>query len=379
MHDARAITELLMACLPPPGARPLDRLRAATTAITHWEPALAAATIHRLCPLLFHRLRATNLLDALPAATRQHLEQLYLAAAVRSARLQEELKHVLALFASLGIDALPLRGPLLPDQLNFDPPTRQSDDLDLLLHRHDLSRARETLLAAGYAPLHAPASPAAEAHTIRIGGAHVLQRPGINYQVDLIWTLTPRYFISPLTLADLSPHRDAHALRREALLVTLCIHGTKHLWSRHAWTHDVVALLATPDTIDWEAAWAHAQRLGGARMLLLGIAWAARASGLPLPGALASRVARDGNVARLCDNLAARFDADATWQPADDFTKARLHLLAQPSVPARLRYLAWRAFTPSPNDWRGLKLPDPLFPLYAALRPFRLATRWLRQ
>jgi hypothetical protein len=40
-----------------------------------------------------------------------------------------------------------------------------------------------------------------------------------------------------------------------------------------------------------------------------------------------------------------------------------------------LRFLARLVFTPGPGEWQAVRLPRPLFPLYYAVRLFRLAAK----
>ncbi|MDA0577738.1 MAG: nucleotidyltransferase family protein, partial [Verrucomicrobia bacterium] len=163
MDEDAAITNLLLACVGPVHTTQRARVHAATSNITHWDHVLAVAANHRMAPLLAHRLRSHDLLSAVPEPTRQNLQQLYLAAAARHERLNAALGDLLALFEKNGIAALPMRGPRLATQLEIDPPTRPSDDLDLLLHRRDLARARALLLATDFTDLQTPPSPTAVA------------------------------------------------------------------------------------------------------------------------------------------------------------------------------------------------------------------------
>jgi hypothetical protein len=60
-----------------------------------------------------------------------------------------------------------------------------------------------------------------------------------------------------------------------------------------------------------------------------------------------------------------------------DETAANLlfNLRARDSAADRAQYAARWLFAPGPEDWRWVHLPDPLFPLYRALRPVRLLLR----
>jgi hypothetical protein len=46
---------------------------------------------------------------------------------------------------------------------------------------------------------------------------------------------------------------------------------------------------------------------------------------------------------------------------------------AQDRLRDRIRYILFRLFLPTVEDWKQVRLPDPLFFLYFLFRPLRLA------
>jgi len=44
----------------------------------------------------------------------------------------------------------------------------------------------------------------------------------------------------------------------------------------------------------------------------------------------------------------------------------------------RLKFLQRLAFTPGPNEWKAVRLPAPLFPVYRLVRLSRLVARLVR-
>lgn len=369
MEPGEAETNLLIAAAGDHGA--LARFAAD---VHDWSlvPSLAAA--HRMGAMLYRRLEAIGA-PFVPAAVRHELEAHYRTAAVRALRLQAELQRVLARLAADGIPALPMRGPALAAQLYGDPLCRTSDDLDLLIERARLTRARLLLVADGYSALDSIPKRAEAAH-LAAGGALGLRHPSLNCEVDLSWTPVPCYFCKPLAFADwhAEPAPDGTLrLGPEMHLLLLCLHGAKHLWSRHLWTADVAALLRQP--VDWALVIAEAKKRGMLRLLLVGVEWALRAGGRERPQPVAEALARDRGAGRMCNRLRAAFAADPAWFPGDDLQRARLHLAIRERARDRARYLVRRALTPGPNDWRALALPPALAPLYSVTRPLRLVVR----
>ena len=59
--------------------------------------------------------------------------------------------------------------------------------------------------------------------------------------------------------------------------------------------------------------------------------------------------------------------------PVDARTRTRFNLAVRERLRDRVRHLALLALTPSDADWAAVALPARAWPLYAAVRPFRLA------
>ena len=62
-------------------------------------------------------------------------------------------------------------------------------------------------------------------------------------------------------------------------LLVLCMHGSKHAWSRWMWVCDVARLIESQPGLDWVAARREARRVGLWRCLALGVLLAWRGAG----------------------------------------------------------------------------------------------------
>src|SRR5438445_800859 len=88
----------------------------------------------------------------MPAGVLDRLRRQAAENARRSLRLTRELVAVVRLGQSHGIPLVSLKGPILSLSVYGDIALRQFADLDVLVHRADVSRARELLLSCGYRP-----------------------------------------------------------------------------------------------------------------------------------------------------------------------------------------------------------------------------------
>jgi hypothetical protein len=98
--------------------------------------------------------------------------------------------------------------------------------------------------------------------------------------VDLQWMIADSQFsfqldhedwqarLAPVSLAGSS----VLSFSPEVMLLILCVHGSKHRWTRLQWVCDVAELLRAHPDMDWESVLGRlARQLGAQRMLTLGI------------------------------------------------------------------------------------------------------------
>ena len=113
---------------------------------------LAAATLHRLRPLLAWRLRQSGELPSWPAPIRQALADAERAEAALEIVRRQELCRLLRAFAAADVPVLLLKGAALAYSLYPEPWLRPREDTDLLVRSADARHASDVLGSAGYRP-----------------------------------------------------------------------------------------------------------------------------------------------------------------------------------------------------------------------------------
>jgi hypothetical protein len=336
----------------------------------------ALATYHKLVPLVYwHVQNSAATVDG--GFLRDALRPLYLSNAQRTLRLIGELLEIVWMLEKAGIVSLPYKGPALAVQLYGNPTLRQSGDLDLLVRRADVRRARALLIARGYKPKH-PLNDAGEA--FMIANRYHETFNGDNVVVELHWAFTNRDVAFPLDLDVLEPRltriqvggHEVNALLPEDLLIVLCVHGAKHRWDRLEWCTGVAELVGS-GTVDCAAAVREATRLGVRRMVLLGLGLAHDLLDAPVSPEIVSVVRADAAVQQLslevtryvCGGEPRRFE-----EPGD---VDRFRWLLRERWRDRMRFLLNRMLTPSsPARWATVRIGRYYFPVHAVLRPVRL-------
>ncbi len=332
-----------------------------------WQDVYDLAQRHRVLPLLLRTLKERDWLQV-PEGLRAALEVCFQFNAAHAFSLSRELLRLEALFAARNIAMTSFKGPTLAAQLYGSPAWRQFGDLDILVSRRDVMRARELLMQGGYR-LRVPLNAAQDAAHFRSDSVYDLMREQPNVMLEMHWSLTTRSFARPLRLEHLLPdlHRapcaggEATVLGREDLLLLLCIHGTKHLWERLSWICDVADLLRVSDAdapLDWAKVQQSTERFAVKRMVALGLVLAHEILDAPLPPEILAWARSQKRVQVLAAQIGERLFAEI--QEESEIAQARALMATMDAGPDRARF-AWPIVsTPSVEERAALVLPGPL-------------------
>jgi hypothetical protein len=375
--------DLLLAC-----ARlrlePVDlaRARAAVARGIDWKRLLRLAHVHGLLPLL-HSHAASGAVPW-PADARAELDARARDITHRNLQLTAELLALLRLCAEHDIPAVPLKGPVLAQQIYGSVALRRLGDLDLLVREEDLVRCMRLMEALGYQL--APGSGSAEDEFDRRSSHHVAvvdPRRGITVELHRC-LLRPRArgrwdleMIAPRLVQQRFMRWPVSVLPPEDLLVYLCEHGAEHSWTRLEWLVAVAELLRTGQVRDWTRVWQWAGELGttrriGAALLLADTLFGADATGVSVPDDRSAQAANRTVVLR-------RLATDPLRTLESPWERFGYLILTDRTSVARLRRCWTTLMTPSLADTRAFPLPKSLSLLYRAARPVRLVARRIRR
>ncbi|MCA9498685.1 MAG: nucleotidyltransferase family protein [Nitrospirales bacterium] len=249
-----------------------ERIRLLLQQTINWPFLLQIAHYHGVMPLLYRSLQATCP-EEIPPATLDKLRDSFRTNLVRNEILARELLTLLDLFRAQGISAIPFKGPTLATSAYGHLSLRQFGDLDLFVPKCDLLRACEVLVSQGYRVNdqvhHRPGGDLLRAKYHPFVGQDGLVR------VDVQWMIADSQFsfhldhedwrasLVPISMTGMS----IFIFSPEVVLLILCVHGSKHLWTKLQWLCDVAELLRAYPKLDWERVNAYARRFGSQRML----------------------------------------------------------------------------------------------------------------
>jgi hypothetical protein len=247
-----------------------------------------------------------------PATTLDQLKRYFHTISLRNLFLVRELCTLLSMLDAHGIPAIPYKGPVLATSVYGNLALRQFRDLDVLVREQDAACAKDLLLAQGYRLQH-QTSAAYEALFRHFRQTYDLLREDEQVPLELHWNVIswPVFFssasmslweyVEKVSLAD----RLVRTLAPEDVLALVCVHGAKHHWERLAMICDVAELIRRYPKINWGRVLEQTRRLGGARMLYLGLFLAQNLLGATVPGKIGQQMQDDPVVRALGDRVRA--------------------------------------------------------------------------
>ena len=377
--------ELLLCCARTQmDAENAERIKTLLQSGINWDSLLPLAGWHKMLPLLYWHLNAICR-EAVPEAGLAQLQNYFQANLKRNMSLTGELLKLLKLFEANDIPAITYKGPVLAASVYRNLALRQCGDLDFLVRKPDVLKAKDLLMSEGYQPEH-QLSPVQEAAYMQSDCEYNFNREADRLHVELHWQIVPRHLgvqFDPgswwdrLELVSLAG-APVPNLPPEVLLMVLCIHGFKHCWAQLNWIGDIAELIRTHQMMDWGKVLDLANRLGGERMLFLGPLLAKDLLGPMLPKEVQQRMQGD----RVAKSLAAQVREwlfhEAGYPPGgpiDPLGESYFRIRTMKRLRDRVRYgrfLFRRIMTPNVRDQETFSFPGFLSFFYYLSRPIRL-------
>jgi hypothetical protein len=353
------------------------RIRALIGEQPDWDRLYALTVFHRLTAFVVQNLTKAAF-DLVPAERLEGFRARFIQDGAAALRQTSELLEILGLFRKAEIFAIPYKGPVLAAQVYGNLAYRRCMDLDVLIGREDVSRARDLLESAGFVPRH-PTSPAGREFLLSNRHSEIFERRP-SPTLELHWAFAKQRRMFALGIEDLRSRLEMRniggslvpVLCPEDLLLVLCVHGANHIWSRLEWLCCVAELLKQP--LDWSQAMDRALELHVENYVLLGGFLAHDLLGAPIPDNMLERARCNRNILRLARIVGEKLAA-ADVQRAEvlnSVPRDLFRLRLQSTTGDRMKYLLHRLTTPSRDDTRLMVPLGRGIPLPALFRPFHV-------
>lgn len=353
----------------------------------NWDHLVQTAEEHKVVPHIYRAILESDQ-SHIPQESIDRLRANFDSNAFRNLAMTGELLRLLQLFDTMGIPAIPFKGPVLSSYLYEDVSRREFLDLDILIPVERVAEVEGKLISRGYFQKR-ELRPAEEKAFIRYQHHYEFQNPDLGVNLEIHWRLSPRIYSLDLGSTELFERaerfnffgREVFSFSPEDLILILCEHGTRHYWGRLAWICDV-ASLAAAKRIDWKASVRQAQDVGCERLLFLGLILARELLGAPITSEIAGLVEKDRKAALLAEEAMTRLfkkrslTDGSEMGPPSNIGEELFYLQARERIRDRALYYLRRATYPTEDDWEAVSLPEPLFSLYYLIRPLRMIGKY---
>ena len=359
------------------------RMEALAAAGIDWPALVELAANHGVRPLVYKSLRETCW-KRVPPPIQAALDEANQSITGRNLFFTGELLRVTAEFHNAGIKVGAVKGPVIAQMAYGNFALREFSDLDLLVHEADFSRAVELLTQLGYVPSWALECGRVLKFLRHLGEYKLtVAFPGID--IDLHWkpahdsvALSPALGDFPSGFQSI-PIADSTVptFAPRDLPLYLASQGGGDQWGDLRRICDLAEFLRAWPQIDWEPHFQTAQRLGGLRSMLTGLALAHNLLGATLPASAAARIRADATVEKLAKTTVQHLQRqqDSGEAVSRYLFQMRAKQGARGKIALAYRILADR--TSEDGNW--IMLPRPLWWAYSILRPLRMAKKILRQ
>jgi hypothetical protein len=346
-----------------------------------WKSLFALADHHGVQPLLFQALASFE--NTVPPEETLALKESYQTNLHKSLLLARELIRIVGHLSALNLQVLPYKGLALAEVVYGDIALRQSGDIDLLIRAQDFSRIRDAIGELGYTP-HVRFSAAEELAYIESGYECAFDGTAGPNLVEVQWAIQPRFYAVDFDMNGLFRRavtltvagQPMKTLCPGDMFLVLAVHAAKHMWGRLVWLCDLARLMNFPD-LPWDWIVAQTRSLGIVRILRVTMLMAKQLLGVEIPPAAQDNFPDDPAARSLANEIQNRIlCASSCDAESSEYFRFMMRLRERPAD--RLRFLQRLVFTPGPGEWKAVRLPSSLFPLYRLVRFSRLAARLIR-
>jgi hypothetical protein len=342
-----------------------------------WVEFVRLTKHHGTGPLVYRSLSAFT--HATPSPVLEQLRRDYERNAQKSVWLTHELIRILDCLESRGIPAIPYKGPVLAKTIYGDIAWRRFSDLDILIRATDVWGAKAAVHELGYTPTLDMNEAELGAH-VASGHEWSFDGPLGSNLLEIQWRVLPRFYAVEFSIDNFFQRasrvdlggRSVRTLAPEDLLLVLCAHTAKHVWSRLSWLCDIAETMRS-QPIDYISAYRTAEGLGIEKIVAVNFLLQNQLLGVPVP----VRFRKNDPEIECLAKTARQVLIGGSEYDAPSIDYFRLMVRLRERFQDKFRFLVRLIFTPSVGEWSTVRLPVCLFPLYRGIRVFRLMARFL--
>jgi hypothetical protein len=356
-----------------------NRAKELTNGKIDWSKVIDIARSSKVTSLLYKNLILVNPVN-IPDDVKEQLKEYYSNNLRINLGLYREFWSILRLFNLNNIQTLPYKGPVFALLIYGDLSLRNWGDLDIIIHKADVRKAKDLLFSLGYKllwPTFALNNVQETAHLeSKYNYTFVNELTGIV--LELHWGITPKYFSFPPRVEWLWERLETRSISGmevltfspEDYLLILCMHNSNHCWERLSWVCDISELIGKHPNLDWDYTIKEAESSGVKRILLLGLLIAYEFLNTNLNTEVKQLIDADSRVRFLEKQVILKF-YNNDYIGSRAFEVPLFHLRMRERFLDKLHYCLSMS-NPSSKDWGTFPTIQSNSVIFFVLRPLRL-------
>ena len=346
----------------------------------NWVKFVKLCTYHGTIPIAYKKLKTLEP-GFIPENIVSRLKKLYQQIVQWNLVQSNQLIKVLKILNENNIHAIPIKGPVISMQAYGDIGFRMFQDLDILISHRDFISVFNLLCLNGYQP-----SRDLSAKRKKLWKRY---RRDIEFKknktlIDIHQRITQAHSAFDLPDDQFKEKNFVEILNNkvpvlslEETILYLIINSTKDQWNMLRMIADLSFLIHSNPEIKWDYVLERSKNMGIRRMMLTGLYLISKITVESLPGLIRSEIEKDKRIEDLSNNYRDQLLFKSGGNKTLDRVKSISDTLD--STYHKFRYMLYFIFTPTPEDFKWLSLPESIFFLYRIIRPIRLLVLGLRR
>lgn len=240
-----------------------------------WQSLTEIAENHCLFPLFFHEIQKCA--PQIPPEVFSSLQAKAKDFSVHNLVFNAQLIKLSKIFEANNIEFLAYKGATLAQLAYGDSALRQFGDLDILIRKKDFHKVKKIIVESG-GKYERNLTDKQEKAALKYYYELSFLFGENQIPIEVHWAFVQPFFAFEFDVNEvfersqkISIHdKEISTLSNEDLLIFLCVHGSKHFWTRLSWVCDIAKLIQN-QPINWDAVIRRAKDSGSLRMLKLGV------------------------------------------------------------------------------------------------------------
>lgn len=388
---------LLLASRKSLSASNINKIQVITSQVIDWQKLINLAKSHSVIPLVAYNLQQ-YCIQNLPNNIKNILKTEFRSNAIKNIYLSKELLEIVQLLKDNDINCISFKGASLAASIYGDISLRQFNDIDILIAKKDLLKARDLFFSIGSKVWFTESAITDKnkeyfmnsqiAHNFLRNHAYGFEFKNKTVILDLHWEMFSSYFPLLLPMEYLEQSLEDTIIFNQKIstpspennLLLLCGHGSKDCWDNLVRICDIAELINYYPQLNWQLLIKEAKNRGALKLVLLGLSLANRLYEISLPDFIHEKIMDDLKIKQLVNKIENLLFSESNIVnniPKQDLVLLLFKIQFREKISDKIKSIFNFLFLPTYSDWALFSHWELPMVFYYFIRPFRLLFKML--